>query len=341
MISNTVFLSLKDVADNLPPYTEHPTPVTMCPDLAVPYKAIEEKLRDAVKNLLRKGSNQLLSPMLHCLLCWPDLPYNWNLIGYTDRKDGPHGRFVPVVQPPTLDENLIWPKEKKLLEILRQERACGKQCWVFATYTGVHPVTERLRRVIANAGFKVRVLNADQVPTRSRSAWIAENAPGVDVMISHPEVVSTGLTLFDPRGAYNFPVLIFGQTGFNTFTLRQASRRSWRIGQVSPCDVHLLYYSQTLQERAMALMAQKLQASFALEGQFSAEGLADMSADSGSLAMELAKSLVDNIEFGETERVWARVNGAKHGDSCEQVIKTSGAVVPPSQAYQLALGLQA
>ena len=150
------------------------------------------------------------------------------------------------------------------------------------------------------------MLDADKVPTRNRSAWIAKNAPGVDVIISHPQPVRTGLTLFDAMGAHNFPSLIFYETGYDLFTLRQASRRSWRIGQKHPCRVYYLYYQETMQARAMALMAQKLEASLALEGQFSAEGLAAMSADSGSLTMELAKSLVENLDFGDAERVWER-----------------------------------
>lgn len=36
------------------------------------------------------------------------------------------------------------------------------------------------------------------------------------------------------------------------------------------------------------------------------EGLAAMSADSGSLTMELAKSLVDNLDFGDAERIWEK-----------------------------------
>ena len=66
-----------------------------------------------------------------------------------------------------------------------------------------------------------------------------------------------------------------------------------------------------MQARAMGLMAQKLDASLALEGQFSAEGLAAMSADSGSLTMELAKSLVENIDFGDAERVWEKLSAEK------------------------------
>ena len=107
----------------------------------------------------------------------------------------------------------------------------------------------------------MKVLEADKVPTRNRSAWIAKNAPGVDVIISHPQPVRTGLTLFDAAGNHNFPSLIFYETGYDLFTLRQASRRSWRIGQKHPCRVYYLYYKETMQARAMALMAQKLDAS--------------------------------------------------------------------------------
>jgi hypothetical protein len=114
------------------------------------------------------------------------------------------------------------------------------------------------------------------------------------------------MTLFDAAGKHNFPTLIWYETGYDLFTLRQASRRSWRIGQKLPCHVHYLYYAETMQARAMALMARKLDASLAMEGQFSVEGLAAMSSDGGTLAMELAKSLMENIDFGETERVWAK-----------------------------------
>jgi hypothetical protein len=165
-------------------------------------------------------------------------------------------------------------------------------------------VLERLERIVGDAGFSVKVLDAEKVPTRNRSAWIARNGPGMDVIISHPQPVRTGLTLFDAMGSHNFPTLVFYETGYDLFTLRQASRRSWRIGQKYPCRVYYLYYRETMQARAMALMAQKLEASLALEGQFSTEGLAAMSADTGSLTMELAKSLVENLDFGDVDRVW-------------------------------------
>ena len=65
---------------------------------------------------------------------------------------------------------------------------------------------DRLEKIIRQAGFTVKVLDADKVPTRHRSAWIAENAPGVDVIISHPQPVRTGLTLFDAAGQPQLPL---------------------------------------------------------------------------------------------------------------------------------------
>ena len=49
---------------------------------------------------------------------------------------------------PTLNKDTLWPKEKKLLEILTQEKAQGRQCWVFCVYTSTHPVLERLETII-------------------------------------------------------------------------------------------------------------------------------------------------------------------------------------------------
>lgn len=316
LIGNTIFLSLKDVAADLPEYEERPVPVGMSPILEQPYRKIEGDLKDAVAELLRRGNHQLLSGMLHALLAFPDYPYDWRPIGYVDRRIGAEGRFVEVTAPPTLDRTALWPKERRLLEILVREKAQGRQSWVFCVYTSTHPVLERLEKVIRDAGLVVKVLDANKIPTRSRSAWITRNGPGTDVIISHPQPVRTGLTLFDASGTHNFPSLIFYETGYDLFTLRQASRRSWRIGQTRPCRAYYLYYRETMQARAMGLMAQKLEASLALEGQFSAEGLAAMSADTGSLTMELAKSLVENLDFGDLDRVWGHygVHDSRPGD---------------------------
>ena len=74
LIGNTIFLSLKDVAENLPSYEEQPIAVRMSADLTDAYRRCEAKLKDAVAQLLRRGNHQLLSGMLHALLAYPDYP---------------------------------------------------------------------------------------------------------------------------------------------------------------------------------------------------------------------------------------------------------------------------
>jgi hypothetical protein len=156
------------------------------------------------------------------------------------------------------------------------------------------------------------VLKSSVEPAK-REEWIARHAPGCDVAISHPKLVETGLDLFDKGGRHNFATLIFYELpGFDLYTLRQASRRSWRIGETLPCRVRYLYYAGTAQARALFLMGEKLLASQALEGQFSAEGLTAMIGDDnvGSMEMALAKSLAERMNVGDARRVWRRV-GAK------------------------------
>jgi hypothetical protein len=144
-----------------------------------------------------------------------------------------------------------------------------------------------------------------------REDWIAKNGKGMDVVLSHPKLVETGLDLFDKGGNHNFCTLIFYQTGYNLFTLRQASRRSWRIGQEKECKVVYLYYAGTMQERAMGLMGRKLAAAEAIDGKFSTEGLAAAAEDEGSLAMMLAKNLMDKLD-DDPALSWAKT-GAVQG----------------------------
>ena len=97
-----------------------------------------------------------------------------------------------------------------------------------------------------------------------------------------------------------FTTLIFYNINYNLFTLRQASRRSWRINQTAPrIEVYMLYYKGTLQNRAMKLMASKLAAATIIEGIISDEGLAAMSDCrdlTSQLAMELSLGIQSEVE---------------------------------------------
>src|SRR6266566_5438807 len=71
----------------------------------------------------------------------------------------------------------------------------------------------------------------------------------------------------------DFPAILFHETGYSLHTLRQASRRSWRIGQRRPVEVKFFAYKGTMQEVCLRLMGKKLLVALAMEGKFASEGL--------------------------------------------------------------------
>ena len=99
-----------------------------------------------------------------------------------------------------------------------------------------------------NEGIRTAVLRAS-VDTSKREAWYARQIKeGVQVVISHPKLVEAGLDLLD------FPTIFFYESGYSLHTLRQASRRSWRIGQRRPVRVKFLCYEGTMQTACLRLM---------------------------------------------------------------------------------------
>jgi hypothetical protein len=233
---------------------------------------------------------------------YPDHPFGWDPVGYWKA-----GEFVKVAFPPNLSEEVIRPKEQALIDLVNGEKVNGRKVWVYVQFTGdKHNVQARLEKLLKNAGLQVAVLHAS-VPLAKREEWIAEHAPTLDVVISHPRLVETGLDLFDKNGKHNFPTLCFYQTGYNLFTLRQASRRSWRIGQKEACRIVYFYYERTMQDRAMVLMGKKLTAAESLEGKFSSEGLVALAGEDANVELALARSLVERMDEGDARRMWSKV----------------------------------
>ncbi|MBY0373192.1 MAG: hypothetical protein K2Q23_04310 [Bryobacteraceae bacterium] len=101
-----------------------------------------------------------------------------------------------------------------------------------------------------------------------------------------------------------FPTILFYETGYSTYVLRQASRRSWRIGQKRPVRVGFLTYAGTAQESCLRLMGKKLLVSLAMEGKLQAEGLQAIDEDDDVLTA-MARELVTRQGVGEAAaEVW-------------------------------------
>jgi len=135
---------------------------------------------------------------------------------------------------------------------------------------------------------------------------------GLDVLICHPRLVQTGLDLID------FPTLVWGEVDYSVYVMRQASRRSWRIGQTRPVKVVYMAYRNTLQADALKLVAKKLQSSLAVEGELPEDGLAAFGDDGDDLMMALARKIVSGDEESESETVEAVFAQARNTETAAE-----------------------
>ena len=286
LLEYTAFLSLSDMGKDLPDYEEIPVPLELPPKVYEAYKHSERTLQNILKSDM-KAANKILSAYLNLLTVYPDQPYDQPAIVHP--IDG-----FPVLEPPNaacFDD--ILPKEEKVLEIVREKIAAGGRVIVFTSWTRTDS-QQKLVKLLTQEGYRTEVL-APTVPPNKREEWVEKRVrSGLQVLITNPRCVETGLDLND------FTTLIFYSMGYNLFTLRQASRRSWRINQLAPrVEVYLLYYAETMQAKAMKLMASKLAVAGIIEGTLSEEGLAAMS-DVQDLTSQMAKELTlgikDNVE---------------------------------------------
>ena len=205
-----------------------------------------------------------------------------------------------LVQVPPLSEEKLYPKEKALVDLVAAERMEGRRVLVYATHTGTRDVTERMSDILTRHGFRVAVMKADAVAPDRREAWVTQQVEkGIDALICHPRLVQTGLDLVQ------FPTICWAETDYSVYVMRQASRRSWRIGQTRPVKVVFMAYRNTLQADALKLVAKKLQSSLAVEGELPEDGLAAYGDDGDDLMMALARKIVSGEEEDETETVEA------------------------------------
>ena len=296
IIGNTVFLRLSDVASGLPPYEEQVLLSSMDSEedstgysQRSAYNHVFEELRKELAEALKSGSKRLLATYLQTLLAFPD--------GCTSGETvfDPRSGDI-IVQVPPLSEEKLYPKEQALIDLVAAERMEGRRVLVYVTHTGTRDVTERMDDILTRHGFRVAVMKADAVAPDKREAWVADKVKqGIDVLICHPRLVQTGLDLID------FQTIVWGEVDYSVYVMRQASRRSWRIGQTRPVKVVFMSYRNTLQADALKLVAKKLQSSLAVEGELPEDGLAAYGDDGDDLMMALARKIVSEEEEEEEE----------------------------------------
>jgi hypothetical protein len=264
LLEHAAFLSLADMGKQLPEYVEIPVALDLPQDVKKACDSMRDELTAFMKQN-RKVANRILSSYLNLLTAYPDQPYGQPpvvhpLFGYV------------VIDPPDIGSfETVMPKDKVVLDITDRKIRAGEKLLIYTNWTRLD-TQHKLKTLLTEAGYKTEILPAT-IPPKDRERWVQGKLDdGMQILISNPSLVQTGLDL------NAFTTLIFYDTGYKLFTLRQAARRSYRINQTSPrIEVYLLYYRDTMQHKAMKLMGTKLAVASIIEGGFTEEGLAAMS----------------------------------------------------------------
>jgi SNF2 family DNA or RNA helicase len=277
----TVFLKLRDIGGNvLPPYEEEFREVAMDVEQAQAYSRLSNQLLTELRRALARRDTTLLGVVLNVLLAWPDVCFRSETVKH------PRSKALLAFVPPIFADQERMPKERELIDICCREKAAGRKVLVYSIYTGTRDTTSRLKGILEQEGFKTAVLRAT-VETSQREDWIAAQLDrGIDVLIANPDLVKTGLDLLE------FPTIVFMQSGFNVYTLQQAARRSWRIGQKQHVKVIFLGYADTSQIECLKLMAKKISVSQSTSGEVPESGLDILNQDGDSVEIALARQLV-------------------------------------------------
>jgi SNF2 family DNA or RNA helicase len=274
----TIFLRLDEMNIPLPDYEE-------IVDLVGPDENWVEEYKSYISSLARevKDDKRVLGALANDAISVCDLPF----MDFAPK-------FGQATYKAPVSKDFITAKEKKLVERVREELSEGRKCLLFATYTNLG-VSERLEELLSNEfpQFKIRALPSS-VEASKREKWIKDNP--CDVLISNPELVKTGLDLLE------YPTIIFYQTTYNVFTLKQAARRSWRIGQTKNVKVIFMAYDETAQRTALSLISKKIAAANSLEGRLSlGNDLAGLEEDDASMQVQLAKAIMTGAMSEEIE----------------------------------------
>ena len=280
LLPHCVFLRLSDCISNLQPYEEKVVELDMAPHMAAAYKDFEQKLKEALLDALASKDSSLLGSYINSLLTYTERIQTGITVLH------PYTKEVVAVGAPV---DGIMPKEEELLSIISEEKAAGRKVLVYFQSSGQTDISHRLLAILEPEGIKARVLKSRNTEKRAEiiQGWVDQ---GVDVVFTNPRKVEVGMDLLD------FPTIIFYQIPTSTYTLRQASRRSWRIPQTRPVKVHFFVYTGTMQSKLLQLMANKLMSSMAVEGELNDDGLNAMAnVQDGNIARELAKILVQNM----------------------------------------------
>jgi hypothetical protein len=342
LLPHVVFARIADLGYELPPYEERVARLDMSPAQAAQVhtevydpRSNTGTLYSRMLDALKSGDNSLLSVWLQTALARPNSAFRADDVtrtlkrtplNPTDsntpditiaserrkllRKGGERATLMQL--KPIIASNEWLPKEKWLMDYCAGEVLRGRKVLVYVRQTGTRDIQPRLTEALRSAGLRPKVLRPS-VPPERREAWVREQTRDTQVLITNPKLVETGLDLV----AYHS--VVFFEAEFSLYTLWQAMRRVWRLGQTQPVTVTFLSYRDTLEDLALKLMGRKLYAAQLLYGD--EVGGAIVESDDGNFLAELARAAISGAPVDDYAALFMRqTQSAAQDTPAEEVL---------------------
>lgn len=316
LLGSGVQLDLEDLSNYLPKLKEEIVLVDLEPELKESYNEGITTLKQVVHS---EEGKSVLSKMLRYSLFYTDKPYKREPImsSYIDDKV----LYRPKDHIELIETGGLLNKERKLIELVRQEIKEKRNMFIFCECTGDVEayIPERLKDILEKhvpvLRGKVRILEAGKPSASKREDYMhSQSEKGVKVFICNPALVETGLDFIwkSKEGVIrNYPTIIFYQLTYNLSTLWQASRRHYRLIQKEECRTFYMASIGTTQVDALKLMGEKQTAVSAIQGKFSSGGLSAMARGVDArliLAQKLQKSQPEEVDTDSLNTMFSELN---------------------------------
>ena len=292
VLPGAIFAKVADLGYEMPAYGEEVVRLSMTAAQKEQVKKLDDDLRRHMQEGRQNGDVGWVSVWLQNCLARPNSCFRpeW-VVRHRNTLEGKRRETVCKLEAVTALDELL-PKEAWLVDFCRTEAARGRKVLVYVRQTGERDIQPRIVQVLTRAGLRAQVLPASLAPAK-REGWIAAHAGVLDVLIVNPRKVETGLDLVD------FATCIFFEIEWSLYTLWQAMRRVWRLGQTQAVKVVYAVYQETLEEAALALMGEKLKAALLLYGDNAASAITEDAGDGDFLA-ELAQRVLAGERLATT-----------------------------------------
>ena len=256
LAENYIFATLDDLGKDLPELNEYYIPIKQTEEM----ERNEDKLWHDIKS-----ANAFNAKMYEDSIVkhYVNNPFDWSSITI-EGKDSTN-----IIQPKCIDD-IVLPKEEKVLEIVKQNVSEGRKCCIYVNfnnggeYMNGNTIDKRIEKLLISNNIRVFTLKAS-VKTIERRELLEKKKDDFDVLICNPIVVQEGVNII------YIPTYINFIPSYHVNTVEQSNLRGYRAVSTMENRIYHPYYENSCENKIIKRYQRKKAESKAITGQFNVQ----------------------------------------------------------------------